>query len=118
MTSEWFAQGRNKEQENELLQQIALLKKSNVTSGSVVLSWIGRRIQPLQKRCTLGFEYSRVTDPSRFSVEKIKSEKAMELLQRILAGVNSLPSVPKMYHMMNPSAQVTTYRVVLNLCML
>jgi len=118
VTSEWFAQGRNKEQENELLQQIALLKKSNVTSGSVVLSWIGRLIQPLQKRCTLGFEYSRVTDPSRFSVEKIKSEKAMELLQRILAEVNSLPSVPKMYHMMNPPAQVTTYRVVLNLCML
>ena len=73
MTRDWFARGQNREQEDELLKKIALLKKEKVTDGSVVLSWIIRRIQPLQQRCSLGFEYSGLKDPSRFSVEKIKS---------------------------------------------
>ena len=84
MTRDWFSSGQNKEQEDELLKKIALLKKEKVTSGSVVLSWIVRRIQPLQKRCSLGFEYSGLKDPSRFSGEKIKAEKAMKLVGVLL----------------------------------
>ena len=77
---DWFTSGQNKEQEDELLKKIALLKKEKVTNRSVVLSWIVRRIQPLQKRCSLGFEYSGLNDPSKFSGEKIKVEKAMKLV--------------------------------------
>jgi len=61
----------NEEQVTELLNKIALLRDSGITGRLVVLSWIGRRYQPLQKRFNFGFEYRGLKDPSQFSAEKI-----------------------------------------------
>ena len=98
------------------MKRIAFLKKEKVTGGSVVLSWIGRRIQPLQSRCNLGFEYIGIADPSRFSGERIEGNKAMKLVQWILSGINQVPVLPKVYHVLNPPSQVMTYRVAESLC--
>jgi hypothetical protein len=67
------------------------LRNKGVTGATIVLSWLGRQIQPLQKCCRLGFEYSGLTDPSRFSSEKIYEEEAMVLVQSIFEGIVGAP---------------------------
>ena len=62
--TEWYNHGQIKVQEDELLQRIVGMRNMGVTGATVVFSWLGRQIQPLQKHCHLGFEYSGLTDPS------------------------------------------------------
>ncbi|RLM92768.1 hypothetical protein C2845_PM08G12580 [Panicum miliaceum] len=45
------------DQVHDLIKVIKALKEMNVTGASIMYSWIARRIQPLQKRDRLGFEY-------------------------------------------------------------
>ena len=103
---EWFANGQNAEQENELLDKIEYLKKKGVTGASVVFAWIARRIQPLQKRCNLGFEYIGLMDPSRFSSERMAESEALRRVRRVLNGVDIRSAMPKLYHVNNPPDQV------------
>ena len=98
---EWFNHGVIPVQEEELLEKIAVLKNKGVTSATVVFSWLGRQIQPLQKRCNAGFEYSGLEDPSRFSSEKIHPDEAMALLYSIFEGVDAEPEIPKLYRHKN-----------------
>jgi hypothetical protein len=53
------------DQVNELLAIIAAHKEIGVTGASVMFSFFKRRIEPIQQRHTLGFEYIGVEDPSR-----------------------------------------------------
>ena len=99
---EWFNHGVIPVQEEELLEKIAVLKNKGVTGVTVVFSWLGRQIQPLQKRCNAGFEYSGLEDPSRFSSEKIHPDEAMALLYSIFEGVDAEPEIPKLYRHKNP----------------
>ena len=50
----------------------AKLKKVGITRGSVVTSFIGRRVQPLQKRAHPGFRYEGPNDPSRFIPDELR----------------------------------------------
>jgi len=91
-------------QEEELLQRIAVLKNKRVTGAMVAFSWLGRQIQPLQKRCHAGFEYSGLDDPSRFSSEVIHPNEAMAVLNDLFEGIDSVPELPKLYrrkHLLN-----------------
>jgi hypothetical protein len=47
---------------DELLALIAAHKEMGATSASVMMSFFKRRIQPIQQRHTLGFEYMGAED--------------------------------------------------------
>jgi hypothetical protein len=49
--------------------------QKNVTGEAVMFDWMKRRIQPLQAWETLGFQYQRTTDSSRYSKEEILDEE-------------------------------------------
>ena len=104
--AEWYAHDQNKEQEVELLQRVVALRNNGVTRATVILSWLRRQIQPLQNHCNLGFEFTGITDPSRFSSEKIYEEEAMVLVHNVFEGVNAVPMIPQLYHFKNPPNQV------------
>jgi hypothetical protein len=59
------------DQVDELLAIIAAHKEIGVTGASVIFSFLKRRIQPIQQRHTLGFEYIGVEDPSRMLRRRI-----------------------------------------------
>ena len=65
---EWSDSGLGGEQVDKLLGDIATLKDSGVTSGSVVYSCMNRRVKPLQKWENPGFLYqlSRTFRPITF----------------------------------------------------
>jgi hypothetical protein len=58
-------------QVNDLLERIMKLRIEGVTGALVMYSWIGRRIQPLQKRDRFGFKFLRLSDQSQFTTECI-----------------------------------------------
>lgn len=89
------------------MQRIAVLKNNGVPVAMVAFSWLGRQIQPLQKRCHAGFEYSGPDDPSRFSSEVIHPNEAMAILNDLFEGVDSVPELPKLYRRKHPSNLVT-----------
>jgi hypothetical protein len=57
IAGEWTVSPRDMSQVNDLLKKIMKLREAGVTGASVVYFWIGRRIQPLQKRARSSFEY-------------------------------------------------------------
>ena len=57
-------------QVNELLISIKDLRRDKLTRAAVVMDWMTRRIQPLQKQSQFGFHYLGVKDPSRFLSRK------------------------------------------------
>ena len=64
----WNSRGGNVDQVNFLLGEIERLKADHQTNGaSLIAHWSMRRIQTLQQRTHLGFQYTGETDPSRFS---------------------------------------------------
>ena len=89
------------------MHRIVVLKNNGVTGAMVAFSLLGRQIQPLQKRCHAGFEYSGLDDPSRFSSEVIHPNEAMAILNDLFEGVESVPELPKLYCRKNPPNQVT-----------
>ena len=50
-----------------------------------------RRIQPLQQRKYLGFDYTGEDDPSRFTPDKISHAYALRRVCRVLDGVDVMP---------------------------
>ena len=65
-----------------------------------------RRIQPLQARESLGFQYQGTTDPSRFSQKEISDDIAFSRVQRLLRNVKKIPVVPGALSAANPLKQV------------
>ena len=64
----WNSRGDRIDQVNFLLEEIEILKKEYQISGaSVIAHWSLRRVQPLQQRIHLGFEYVEETNPSRYT---------------------------------------------------
>ena len=64
----------------ELVGKIRQLKMLKVTGAAVVISWIQRRIQPLQKRDRLGFECLGDKDPSHLSPEPLAVGEALKMV--------------------------------------
>ena len=77
-----------------------------LTGEAVMFDWMKRRIQPLQARESLGFQYQGTTDPSRYSKEEISDDVAFSRVQRLLKNVKQIPVVPGAYSTVNPPKQV------------
>ncbi|RLM99027.1 hypothetical protein C2845_PM06G33700 [Panicum miliaceum] len=85
--------------------------RPSVTRVVVMYSWVGRRMQPLQKRAKFGFEYLGVSDPSRFVAEPIQKSDAIRKVSRVLMGAETIPYIPKIYSAKEPPKQdVNLYR--------
>jgi hypothetical protein len=82
------------DQINELLAIIAAHKEIGVTGASVMFSFFKRRIQPIQQRHTLGFEYIGAEDPSRMCAEELTDDAAFIQVRRVLLDVDAVPYVP------------------------
>jgi hypothetical protein len=61
---EWTMPCRDMSQIEDLLRMIKEHRDAGVTGVSVMYTWLGRWIQPLQKRTRFGFEYLGILDPS------------------------------------------------------
>ena len=71
-----------------------------------MFDWMKRRIQQLQARESLGFQYQGITDPSRYSKEEISDDVVFSRIQRLLKNVNNIPVVPGTFSTANPLKQV------------
>jgi hypothetical protein len=69
-------------------------------------SWIGRQIQPLQKRSRFHFEYLGVLDPSRCFADPIQKSNAILRVSQVLLGAEIVPYVSKMYSTKEPPKHV------------
>jgi hypothetical protein len=95
------------DQVEELLDIIAAHKEMGVTSTSVMFSFFKRRVQPIQQRHILGFEYKGVEDPSRMCAEELSDEAALTWVRRVLLDVDAVPYVPQLFTSQNPLKPVS-----------
>ena len=86
--------------------RIADLRQRNVTGEAIMFDWMKKRVQPLQARETLGFQYQGTTDSSRYSEEEISDEEVFSRVQRLLRDVKKIPVVPDTFSTANPPKQV------------
>jgi len=77
-----------------------------LTGEAVMFDWMKQRIQPLQARDSLGFQYQGTTDPSRFLQEKISNDVVFSRVQRLLKNVKKIPVVSSTFSVGNPPKQV------------
>ena len=70
-----------------------------------MFDWMKRRIQPLQARETLGFQYQGTTDSSRYSEEEISDEELFSRV-RLLRDVKKIPFVPDTFSAASPPKQI------------
>ena len=76
-----------------------------LTGEAVVFDWMKRRIQPLQARETLGFQYQGTADSSS-SKEEISNDVAFSRVQRLLKNVKKIPVVLDTFSAASPPKQV------------
>ncbi|RLN25487.1 retrotransposon protein, putative, Ty3-gypsy subclass [Panicum miliaceum] len=81
----------------ELMKWIYHLKDQRVTGESMAYSFIECRIQPLQQRVHLGFEYEGTQDPSCMAPYVPSAEEVMRRVTRLFTGVTSEPYVPRLF---------------------
>ena len=87
----WNSKGSGGDQVNFLLGEIERLKSDHqICSASVIAHWSMRRIQPLQRRVNLGFQYTGEADPSRYTRTKITED---DLKDRVLELLKNLPEM-------------------------
>jgi hypothetical protein len=94
------------DQVDELLAIIEANKEIGVTGASVMFSFFKRRIQPIQQRHTLGFEYIGAEDPSRMCAEELTDDATLIRVKRVLLDVNAVPYVPELFSAHNPPKPV------------
>jgi hypothetical protein len=70
-------------------------------------SFLKRRIQPIQQRHTLGFEYIGAEDPSRMCVEELTDDAALIRVRRVLLDMDAIPYVPQLFSTQNPLKPVS-----------
>ena len=73
-----------------------------LTGEAIVFDWMKRRIQPLQARETLGFQYQGTTNSSRYSKEEISDDVVFSRVKRLLKDVKKIPVVPGIFSAANP----------------
>ena len=82
------------DQVNFLLGEIEKLKADHqITGASVVAHWTIRRVQPLQRRVHLAFEYTGEKDPTHYSREKISVDDLEIRVTALLKNVEWRPSL-------------------------
>ena len=77
-----------------------------LTGKAVIFDWMKRRIQPLQARETLGFQYQGTAGSSRYSKEEISDDVAFSRVQRLLKNVKKIPVVLDTFSAASPPKQV------------
>ena len=77
-----------------------------LTGEAVIFDWMKRRIQSLQARESLGFQYQGTTDPSRYSKKEISDDVVFSRVQRLLRDVKKIPVVPDTFSAASPPKQV------------
>jgi hypothetical protein len=95
------------DQVEELLDTIAAHKLMGVTGTSVMFSFFKRRLQPIQQRHRLGFEYTGAEDPSRMCAEELSDEAAVLRVKRVLLDVNAVPYIPGLFSARSPPRPVS-----------
>jgi hypothetical protein len=61
---------------------------------SVMFFFFKRRIQPIQQRHTLGFEYIGAEDPSWMCAEELIDDVTLIRVKRVVLDVNVVPYIP------------------------
>jgi hypothetical protein len=89
----------NMDQINGLLVKIMEHKIAGVTSASVAYSAFAKRTQ-------FGFEYLGISDPSRFTVDRIHQNKTVRRVSRVLLDAETVPYVPKLFNALNAPRQI------------
>nr|TKW21340.1 hypothetical protein SEVIR_4G165400v2 [Setaria viridis] len=74
----------------ELLEKIAILKTPWLTRVGVAFSFMRRRVQPLQLRCTWGYDYLGPNDPSRMTSEDLSVDEVMARLRRLFKHARAI----------------------------
>ena len=77
-----------------------------LTGEAVVFDWMKWRIQPLQARGSLGFQYQGTAHPSRYLKEEISDDVAFSRVQRLLKNVKKILVVPDTFSAASPPKQV------------
>jgi hypothetical protein len=95
------------DQVKELLDIIEAQKKKGVTGASVMFAFFKRRVQPIQQRHRLGFEYTGPADPSRMCAEELPDEAMLQRVQWVLLDVDAVPYVPTLFSARNPPKPVS-----------
>jgi hypothetical protein len=90
------------DQVEELLDTIAAHKLMWLTGASVMFSFFKHRVQPIQQRHRLGFEYTGAEDPSRMCAEELSDEAALLRVKRVLLDVDAVPYVPGLFSARSP----------------
>jgi hypothetical protein len=90
------------DQVDELLDTIIAHKEMGVTGASVMFSFFRRRVQPIQQRHILGFEYKGAEGPSRMCTEELTDEAALTWVRRVLLDVDAVPYIPQLFAAQNP----------------
>ena len=90
----WNSRGGNVDQVNFLLGEIERVKADHrICGASVIVHWSMRRIQPLQRWVNLGFWYTGVADPSRYTQTKISEDDLMDRVLELLKNVPGTASI-------------------------
>jgi hypothetical protein len=95
------------DQVEELLEIIEANKLMGVTGSSVMFSFFKRRVQPIQQRHKLGFEYTGAEDLSRMCAEELSDDAALLRVKRVLLDVDAVPYVPELFPTRNPPIPVS-----------
>nr|TKW21360.1 hypothetical protein SEVIR_4G163400v2 [Setaria viridis] len=86
----------------KLLDRIAKLKQQGLTRVGVAFNFMKRRVQPLQLRCTWGYDYSRVNELSRMSPEELSVDEVMAWLRRLLKNASEILMIVREFCTSNP----------------
>ena len=81
----WNSRGDSADQVNFLLGEIDRMKADHqITGTSMIVHWTLRRIQPLQRRVHLGFQYTGEEDPTRYTHAMISEADLKGRVDRLL----------------------------------
>ena len=97
----WMSTSLCGSQVEKLHAALAKWKNKGVTEGMVVYSFLGRRVQPLQRRVHPGFRYERLEDPSRFTLEKIHYAHLFNRCYKVLDDLEKVPALPSLFSAAN-----------------
>jgi hypothetical protein len=99
----WMSIGPGGSQVDKLCGTLERLKKRGVTGGrgTIVYSFLGRRVQLLQRRIHPGFKYEGLEDPSRFYPEKINYSDLFKRCCKLLDDFDKVPAFPMLFNAAN-----------------
>ena len=82
-----------------------------IYGASVIAHWSMRRIQPLQRRINLGFQYTGEADPSRYTRTKISEDDLKDRVLELPKNVSGTANVADSFSAVRRPREVL-FRVV------